>query len=368
MAQGGFFLASDAELSDLRALKKRFSKKYLGASDVVAAQGARQPVRFAASAMAAPSPTAARDGNVVGVGIGEKLSDEGPTGVKAITFLVKVKYPKSQLTEKTLIPPSVDGIPTDVVEVGILRPFARKKSTASARPAPAPAAEPNPQTRIRPAAPGCSIGFREPSDAFIMAGTFGALVRDDQAIYILSNNHVLADENALDIGSPIFQPGLLDGGSVSRDQVAALSRFIPLDPSGDNAVDCAIAKVTRAELVTNAILHIGAPTGVADAEFDMNVHKFGRTTSYTVGRIASIDTDVTIQYNAGPIFFPGQITIASVAGARTTSPFSKAGDSGSLIVERGTGHAVGLLFAGSDQRTIANHLGDVLRALGVQLA
>jgi hypothetical protein len=119
--------------------------------------------------------------------------------------------------------------------------------------------------------------------------------------------------------------------------------------------------------VTNKILQIGAPTGTTDAVFDMNVHKFGRTTSYTAGRITSIDTDVTIQYDAGPMFFPGQITIASVAGATSTAPFSKAGDSGSLIVERATGRAVGLLFAGSAQRTIANHIGAVLTALGVQL-
>jgi S1-C subfamily serine protease len=202
----------------------------------------------------------------------------------------------------------------------------------------------------------------------MMAGTFGALVTDRDGTYVLSNNHVLADENNLPVGSPIFQPGLLDGGSVSRDQIATLTRFVPIDPSGSNQVDCAIAQVLRADLVTREILHIGAPAGTADAAFDMNVHKFGRTTSYTVGRITSIDTDVTIQYDAGPVFFPGQITIASVAGARSSSPFSKAGDSGSLIVERASGKAVGLLFAGSAQRTIANHIGDVLQALAVQLA
>jgi len=364
MMNAGIFAVSDAELSDLRALKERFSKQFLRPVDAAASAKSRKAVRFSASAVAAPTAMV-RDGNVVGVGVGEKLSDESPSGVRCVTFLVKVKYPKSSLTSKTLIPESVDGIPTDIVEVGILRPFAKKKKA----PAPAPATMPNPQSRIRPAAPGCSIGFRDPGDQFTMAGTFGAVVVDSAgALYVLSNNHVLADENQLPAGSPIFQPGLLDGGSVARDQIAELTRFIPLDPSGDNHVDCAIAKALRPNLVTREILHIGAPTGTADAAFDMNVHKFGRTTSYTVGRVASIDTDVTIQYDAGPMLFPGQITIASVAGARTTTPFSKAGDSGSLIVERTTGKAIGLLFAGSDQRTIANHIGDVLRALSVQLA
>jgi len=51
---------------------------------------------------------------------------------------------------------------------------------------------------------------------------------------------VLADENRLPIGAAIFQPGLLDGGSVSTDQVAALARFIALDPTKPNMVDCGL--------------------------------------------------------------------------------------------------------------------------------
>jgi hypothetical protein len=68
------------------------------------------------------------------------------------------------------------------------------------------------------------------------------------------------------------------------------------------------------------------------------------------------------------MFFPSQITIVSLVGATSTVAFSEAGDSGSLIVERATGRAIGLLIARSPQRTIANHVGAVLKALGVQLA
>ena len=364
MSNPVLLVGSGTDLSDLRTLKRRFSRRYLGPVESTEAVRTAKVTRFSASAIMAP-PASIGDGNIVGVGVGEKLADDGPTGIHALTFLVKVKYPKSELTEKTLIPPMVDGLPTDVVEVGVLRPFAKKRTaTARAATAVAPLTPPNPKVRTRPAAPGCSIGFREPADSFTMAGTFGALVKDSDGVYILSNNHVLADENSLPAGSPIFQSGLLDGGSTARDQVASLTRFIRLDPSGSNEVDCAIAKVARADLVTNSILQIGAPTGTADAVFDMMVHKFGRTTSYTAGRITSIDTDVTIQYESGPMFFPGQITIAAIPGTTSTAPFSMAGDSGSLIVERATGRAVGLLFAGSPQRTIANHIGAVLTAAG----
>ena len=48
-------------------------------------------------------------------------------------------------------------------------------------------------------------------------------------------------------------------------------------------------------------------------------------------------------------------------------PFSDAGDSGSLILERDSQQAAALLFAGSTTHTIANHIEDVLKALRVTL-
>jgi hypothetical protein len=218
---------------------------------------------------------------------------------------------------------------------------------------------PNPRVRIRPAPPGSSVGYRDPANAYVMAGTFGAVVRKGSRIYILSNNHVLADENRLPLGSPIFQPGLLDNGSTATDQVAQLAAFVPLVASG-NAVDAAIALVSTPALVTRNVLHIGAPKAKRAAAIDMVVHKFGRTTSYTAGRITSIDTDVSVQYDTGTFTFLNQIIVRGLNG----SSFSNAGDSGSLILERGTNRAVGLLFAGSASYTIANHIGQVLAQFG----
>ena len=130
-----------------------------------------------------------------------------------------------------------------------------------------------------------------------------------------------------------------------------------------NKVDGAIAKAHTANLLSRDILHIGPPNGTAAAAFDMRVHKFGRTTSYTVGHITSIATDVTVGYDAGDFKFEDQIIIVGDQGS-----FSAAGDSGSLILERQTNKAVGLLFAGSASHTIANHIADVLGALAVTLS
>jgi len=272
----------------------------------------------------------------------------------AVKFFVRMKYPEWEISSDHVLPKSIDGLPVDVEETGIFHRYGAK---------PKPAPLPNPRTRIRPAQPGCSVGFRDPADQFVMAGTFGALVKDNTGTYVLSNNHVLADEGQLAKGSPIFQPGLLDGGNASTDQIAKLTRFVPLQP-GTNLVDCAIAQLTEPGIATKDILFIGPPTGTSNAQIDMNVHKFGRTTSYTTGKVSSIDTDVTVQYETGQFTFTGQIIVVGPKG----HSFSAAGDSGSLILERPSNKAVGLLFAGSASHTIANHIDEVLKELKVTLA
>jgi len=60
--------------------------------------------------------------------------------------------------------------------------------------------------------------------------------------------------------------------------------------------------------------------------------------------------------------FTEQILIVGTGGS-----FSQPGDSGSLIVDRKSKRPVGLLFAGSSSHTIANHIEDVVQALGVTI-
>ena len=303
------------------------------------------PAARALTLAATPDPA----WNLQGVGIGEKLVDGHHTGIMAVKFFVRVKFHESQMRAEQLLPKTINGLPTDVDEVGLFRPFQ---------------GAPNPQTRIRPAQPGCSVGFADPNNQFVMAGTFGALVTDASGVYILSNNHVLADEGQLPNGSTIFQPGLLDGGDPTQDQIAQLTNFMPLQAGVSNQVDCAIAAVGNPADVTNAILQIGPPQGAGDAQIDEMVQKFGRTTSFTKGQVTSVDTDVTVQYETGNFTFASQIIVVGLNG----QPFSAAGDSGSLIVDASSNLAVGLLFAGSASHTIANHIGDVLQALNVTLA
>lgn len=339
------FAAGGRAWKELRALKDQFAARFL--------RPAREGAIVAARAVASPSPRS----NVVGVGLGEKIVDGRPTGVRCVKFFVRVKYPLAHLASRDRLPKQADGFPVDVEQVGNFRKFARKAGSRKRADQ-----SPDPRVRRRPAQPGCSVGFRAPGDEFTMAGTFGTLVRNSTGTFILSNNHVLADESRLALGSPIFQPGLLDGGSVSKDRIASLTKFIRLRSGRANRVDAAMAKLDRLSLATNNTLTIGPAKGTANAAIDMVVHKFGRTTGYTVGRVVSVDTDVSVEYDTGVYTFSDQIVIVGDHGS-----FSDAGDSGSLIVERPTGKAVGLLFAGSASHTIANHLASVLRSLRVKL-
>jgi hypothetical protein len=198
-------------------------------------------------------------------------------------------------------------------------------------------------------------------------GTFGALVRRGSSLFILSNNHVLADENNRDLlGEPILQPAILDDAKFGNHQVASLSSFAKLLHGVPNRIDCAIAEVTNPSLVSNSILHIGVPSGTAAPFMGMPVHKFGRSSNYTVGSVSMFGANARLEYDTDIFLFKNQILIKSA----TNDPFLETGESGALVVERGTQRAVGLLIGlSSDGRSgVANPIDEVLQALNVTLA
>jgi hypothetical protein len=225
----------------------------------------------------------------------------------------------------------------------------------------------------RPLLIGSSVGYL--ATGYIMAGTLGCFVRKAGAsLYILSNNHVLADENRYTVGNPIVQPGPLDGGNASSDRAAKLSAFVRLTATGTNLVDCSIAKLNAGITEDHSLLKgIGKLAGVRarDLEIGDVVHKVGRTTGVRHGRVTAVELDgVSVGYDIGNLSFDNQLEIEG-AGAQS---FSDAGDSGSLIVDDEL-KAAGLLFAGGDHGgrngkglTYGNPIHAVLSALGVALA
>lgn len=309
--------------------------------------------------------------NVIACGLGYKVCQGEPTEEVSLIVSVVQKVPREQLAPGEVIPEEVNGMPTDVVEIGHVRALDA----------------PDPKARYRPAQPGVSIGHPQ-----VTAGTFGFLVERDGDVFILSNNHVLANRNAAKIGDPIYQPGPVDGGTAS-DRIAALADFNPLDfgeqpaqcnvaqtlarfinwsasvtgsshrmepirvTPGENAMDAALARPDAADLVSAQLLGLGLPTGLAEPALGSRVQKMGRTTGLTQGTISQIHVTVNVDFEGKMTLFTDQVIATRMSGP---------GDSGSGILDA-EGRAVGLLFAGSETVTLLTPLERILNHFRVRL-
>jgi hypothetical protein len=292
-----------------------------------------------------------RQRNVIGAGFGKRYVNGERTDEHAIVVYVMHKTPRQFLPLSLLLPERIyvggDHIAVDVVQTGPIYPL---EFTARERPAPS----------------GISIGHTA-----ITAGTLGALVTDlsDGSLCILSNNHVLANENAAMLGDTIVQPGPYDGGTSPADDIATLKRFVTIAATG-NTVDCAIAQVlappnlNAVNLMKDQLMPVPGPNhpavgllfagscnrtffnpidnvlkqlniefvdgpgATAPADVGMNIEKVGRTTEYTSSTISEIDVDVTVDYAFGSADFVDQIA---------TMWMSDGGDSGSVACKGGSG-------------------------------
>ncbi|HEX6089681.1 MAG TPA: hypothetical protein VFZ13_05935 [Gemmatimonadales bacterium] len=258
------------------------------------------------------------------------------------------------------LPRTLDGVPVEYEVSGQFSAI-----LPSAKPTnPGGGGSSNPTSRFnRPVPIGISIG----NVTECSAGTLGARVSKGNTKYILSNNHVLARQNAAANGEDILQPGRYDTGCsfTLNDAIADLSQAIPISFSNDNQVDAAIAAIRSGSVdsaTTSAGYGVPGRTPV-NAAIGMSVQKCGRTTNCTTGTISTLNATVNVQYSGGIARFVGQIVISGRRGA-----FSKQGDSGSLIVTANAAASpVALLFAGSQTYTIGNPIQAVLTSLGVTI-
>jgi hypothetical protein len=198
----------------------------------------------------------------------------------------------------------------------------------------------------------------------VTAGTIGCYVKDvDGKIYILSNNHVLANINKGHWDDAILHPGPMDGGKLSKNRVAGLAYYVQLETEAPNLCDAAIALVDKGISIDPLIGGKIKLKGTANPENKMKVEKFGRTTGYTTGSITTRNLDLKVDFDGMALEFHNQFEIK---GRRKM--FCDGGDSGALIVERETSRAVGLLFAGTDDgTTFASPIRQVLSSFSVKI-
>lgn len=200
------------------------------------------------------------------------------------------------------------------------------------------------QVHQRPLLIGCSVAHPR-----VTAGTLGGFMshRASGRLVLVSNNHVLANEDRAEIGDAVYQPGPYDGGG-SSDRVGTLTAWAPLRRPGPNLVDAAIAEVDDGidvDLVT--VTGAATPfTGVRTSPIEPGeaVFKVGRTTQMTQGLVTAIEVDsVVVNYEIGELSFDRQIELEGAGDAA----FSAGGDSGSFVADD-NGEVFGLLFAGGD--------------------
>ncbi len=297
--------------------------------------------RTRVSAFATAKPDFAGRENIVGFGVGLRYAAKALTSQLAVKVFVREKLPMEQIAAAARVPTQVAGFDTDVEAIGevVLHSY------TSRYPRPVP----------------CGVSVSNVN--LPGSGTLGCLVvLNSGKLCILSNNHVLANENAANIGDGIIQPGNAEPVEAPDQVIGTLENFIPIQATG-NLVDAAVALTSFAMVSPKHVTYQLDPQPLAPT-IGMTVAKDGRTTQSTVGVVTDLHVNISVAYDP----FPAGAEMREQIGIRGLhGPFSMPGDSGSLIVAAASKQPVALLFAGStdNSMTFGNPIDSVKAALGI---
>lgn len=207
--------------------------------------------------------------------------------------------------------------------------------------------------RVRPATVGVSVGHEDGG-----AGTLGGFVQDGNgALQLLSNNHVLARSGRATRGDWVYQPGRTKGMQFIDDhRIARLARFTIPSRQQVNYTDAAVATLENendcgGNRIPAGLNGAGRQLSLGQIEevTDGLVHKVGRTTGLTTGRISSESVDgLVVRSSLGNLLFDDVFEVEPEAGE---THFSAPGDSGSAIFDNDR-KVIGLLFAGGPSQPL----------------
>ncbi len=192
--------------------------------------------------------------------------------------------------------------------------------------------------------------------------TWPSTVNGGTPAFMLSCNHVFANENSATSADQQDQPGRYDNGCNTGNGVGKLYAWNYIDNRHNNYYDAALAEcnpgLSGGWHPTMSPDQQYTPTNtVVSPSTGMSVQKVGRTTGYTSGTIAGINVTITVQYTHFRATFVDQIYVAS-------GTFIEAGDSGSMMVDA-NGNPVGLNFAGSSSASFANRMDHIAHDFGL---
>ncbi|CAN5776622.1 hypothetical protein BH18ACI5_BH18ACI5_06750 [soil metagenome] len=288
-----------------------------------------------------------RPSHVHAIGVGGKNGTDEP----AVVVYVTRKLPIDAVEQSELVPASIDGIPTDVVESSMARLAACTDTRRGVH---------------RPLIGGVSIG-RENGPS----GTLAAFARSTKpsdpkdALFLLSNSHVLSPGGGALGSVRVVQPATNDGAGAV---VATLARATRLTASRPITADAAIARLHDPSSVRNDVCTLGPVNGVAAPRRQLLVEKHGRSSGHTSGRIKTIGLAAEVRDHADrTLQFVDVFRVEAPAGQEPA--VATLGDSGSLVFERGTGTAVGLLYAADEFDTfyLAQPIETICKELEIEL-
>jgi hypothetical protein len=205
------------------------------------------------------------------------------------------------------------------------------------------------QSRQRPAPGGCQVG----ND--LMLGTMGAKVIDNASgeAMILSNSHVISDMGNKPRGSPVRQPD----NSQGEEPIAYLKDSTVLNPVLIHEIDAAVAAAVNDTDLGNEISCVGQVLGARHAQMGAPVSCTSMH-GFMQGVVTDVSATFMVAFEGGNIEFRRQIVISP--------PVGRPGSSGSVIVSNG--YVIGLLFAGSEVLTLANHIEPVMKRFNFKFA
>jgi hypothetical protein len=296
-----------------------------------------------------PSP-AARSGNPYGsniVGIGRGPREKGGKLDPAdrsdcIRFYVSSKAARGVLDSKheSFIPAEVNGVPTDVIEVGRVRSFSSHVS------------------------PGALVTLPNNSEvAPSDFGALGALVRETGtgSLALITCNHVIAWNERVPPGSQIH---IASQNQLVSDDPAAIATFVKcvrLEHGRDNRADCAYATFDKDCAWRQSFGKLDPVMGeVGDPAIGNKVVRMG---GGEAGFISDTSVTIEVDYEFGTYRLVDQIVIRAEQGKR----FATEGDSGSIVM-RDDGHArvpIAMVWGGRRNLTYACPLKPCLEQLGL---
>lgn len=296
--------------------------------------------------------------NVVAVGHGTERVKGSKTGETALVAFVRAKKPLSELEEDELLPDEIEGVKVDVQEIGdvSIEPIGEVDKCEIDEQS---GKDVDPRRRERPYPQGYSIGHED-----ITAGTAGGIrwveetekIAGQEFTYAkpvqVSNNHVTANENRVEEGDMIMQPGPYDGGKKIDDEYrvnGSAPEYVEIDFNGQaNELDIAWHDFHDGRQAVSYNPQGGVVSDYYELSEGEEVFKGrSRATPHRKGNVISTDATINVKYDSGVAKFKNQILTESI---------SRGGDSGSqvFITREGETKWVGNLFAGSDKVTVIN--------------